>query len=64
VYTWALNPGRHTLQARSSTEATIDQTFNLPEGATRWAVLDYWYYPGDSPRSFTFEVHDEPVGFA
>jgi hypothetical protein len=52
------------LQARSSTEATIDQTFNLPEGATRWAVLDYWYYPGDSPRSFTFEVHDEPVGFA
>lgn len=66
----ALPPGDHTLTAVSGTDVEATHTFTVPEGETRWAVLDYWYYPESDdgsdhvPPSFTFDVFDEQVAFA
>jgi hypothetical protein len=75
-HTWVefgldLTEGEHTVLATSDTEARAEEVLVLPEGERRWAVLEYWFYPDDpstghagTPRSFTFTVSDEPVGFA
>jgi hypothetical protein len=65
-----LAPGEHTLEASSSTGATHSATFEVGDPAIRYAVLDYWYYPssdnasGATPRSFSFMIQDDPIGFA
>lgn len=65
-----LSPGEHVLDAVSSTGATYSTTFEVNETAMRYAVLNYWYYPpssngsGSTPRSFTFDISDDPIGFA
>lgn len=63
--------GKHTVTATSGTGVRTEETLVLPEGERRWAVLEYWYYPDDpttghagTPRSFTFHVSGQPVGFA
>lgn len=56
-------PGDHTLTATSSTGAEFAVDFTLLEDEPRWAVLDYWYYPGEEPRHFTFQISDEPLVF-
>lgn len=58
-----VGPGQHTLTAVSSTGAEFATEFTLPESGSRFAVLDYWFYPGEGPRSFTFTISDEPIGF-
>ena len=63
-----LPPGEHTLEAASSTGVTFTTRFEATDTATRYAVLDYWYYPPDdygssTPRKFGFMIQDEPVGF-
>lgn len=67
-HTWiehelAVPVGTH--QVRVSSDTGVESTYELvvPRGQTRWAVVEYWYYPQDTPRSFTFRVSDEPVGF-
>jgi hypothetical protein len=65
-----LAPGQHTLATVSSTGATHSTVFEVSEVAMRYAVLNYWYYPpsgngsDSTPRSFTFEIGDDPIGFA
>lgn len=65
-----LAPGEHTLEASSSTGATISTEFEAADSSIRYAVLDYWYYPPDDngsnamPRSFSFMIQDDPIGFA
>ena len=56
-------PGEHTLRAESSTGVVHETTFVLSDGEPLWAVLDYWWYPEDEPRHFTFSTHHEPVAF-
>ena len=55
--------GSHTLRATSGTGVTASHELELPVGETRWAVLEYWYDLDTGPRSFTFRVDDQPVGF-
>ena len=57
-------PGKHTLRAESSTGVVLETTFVLSDGEPLWAVLDYWWYPGEGARLFTFSTHEEPVAFA
>jgi hypothetical protein len=69
-YLIRLAPGAHTLTASSSTGASFETLFETTDVGTRYAVLSYWHYPADdngrnfTPRSFTFEIQDDPVGFA
>lgn len=56
-------PGEHTLHAASSTGAEFTTDFTIPEGESRWAVLDYWFDPDEDPRNFTFHISDKPIGF-
>lgn len=56
-------PGRHTVHAVSTTGAELTTEFTLPAGEPRWAVIDYWFYPDEDPREFTFQIHDEPIAF-
>ncbi len=59
-----LNPGVHTITARSDTGAELTGSFTLPAGEPRWVVLDYWYEPsGAEGRRFTLNEFDRPVGF-
>jgi hypothetical protein len=57
-------PGDHILTATSNTGAELTVEFTTEAGQPRWAVVDYWRYPEDFPREFTFEIRDEPIGFA
>jgi hypothetical protein len=59
----AVEPGDHTLTASSDTGAELRVEFTTRAGEPRWAVVDYWWYPDDVPRSFTFDIHDEPIAF-
>jgi hypothetical protein len=56
-------PGDHTLTATSNTGAELTVEFATKAGQPRWAVVNYWWYPGDGPREFTFDISDEPIGF-
>jgi hypothetical protein len=63
-----LSPGEHTLEAASTTGVIFTTQFEATDASTRYAVLDYWYYPPDdygssTPRKFGFTIQDEPVGF-
>lgn len=64
TFTPDVPPGEHTLRAVSNTGAEFTVEFTLVEGQPRWAVVDYWYYPDDGPRKFTFRISDEPIAFA
>lgn len=60
-----LNPGVHTITARSDTGAEFTGTFTLPAGEPRWVVLDYWYESGDAEgRRFILTEFDHAVAFA
>ncbi len=59
-----LNPGLHTITARSDTGAELTGSFTLPAGEPRWVVIDYWYSPDDADgRRFTLNESDHAVGF-
>jgi hypothetical protein len=62
-FTPDIEPGHHTLIATSDTGAEFTVDLELPEGEPRWAVVDYWFYPDQEPRRFTFDISDEPIGF-
>jgi hypothetical protein len=54
--------GRHTLEAVSKLgEAQGSWRFHVT--GKRWAVVAYWYYPGEAKR-FSFDISNEPIGVA
>ena len=68
-FVFQLTPGKHALKAVSRKgEAEIAAEFE--SGPRNWAVVDYWYYPKGTrgarptPRRFTFQIRDAPIGFA
>ena len=44
--------------------AELGGQFTIEEEAPSWGVVQYWYYPEHGPPEFTFDVDDEPIGFA
>lgn len=59
-----LNPGPHSITARSDTGAELTGSFTLPDGEARWLVLDYWYEPSDPKgRHFVLNEFDHVVAF-
>jgi len=59
-----VGPGDHSLRAVSDTGAEYTVDFTVPGGEPRWAVVDYWWYPKQGARQFTFDISDKPIGFA
>lgn len=66
-FTLRLAPGKHTLVARSvKGEASMETSFVVT--GKHWAVVDYRYHSEaygspPQPRSLSFLIRDEPVGF-
>jgi hypothetical protein len=58
-----LPPGRHEIRARSDTGAVSRQEFTMPAGERRYAVLDYWYHPGEEGRRITWRIQATPLTF-
>lgn len=59
----AVPPGSLSVRAiMPEGSAQLDQEIEVP--AERWAVLDYWFSPGEPEgEHFTLAVHDQPVTF-
>jgi hypothetical protein len=58
----SLDPGEHSIRAVGHDgQTTIEETFQV-EGE-RWAVLDFWFYPGET-EEFSFVIQEAPIGFA
>ena len=57
-----LAPGTHVLAAESKRgRAKLTRRFTI--AGKRWAVLNYWYYPGEA-RRLSLEISARPVGLA
>ena len=56
--------GTHQVRVTSNTGVASTHDLSVPGEGTRWVVIEYWYYPGDTPRGFTFYVSDQQVAFA
>jgi hypothetical protein len=62
-YTLRLEPGRHTVRARSHAgDAVLEKTL-LVRGRT-WVVVDYWCCGEPNDPRFTFYASRKPIGFA
>lgn len=64
MFELSVDPGEHTLTASSDTGAELSVEFTTRAGEPRWAGVCYWWDPEDIPRSFTFDIRDEPITFA
>lgn len=56
----ALPSGGHDITAESDSGATLRESFQVPRGATRYAVIDHWT---DGAADLTWEFYRQPVGF-
>ena len=62
TFVFELPKGSHVIEAVSQRgEAELVRRFKVT--AEHWAVVDYWYYPGEKKR-FSFSISDTPIGFA
>jgi hypothetical protein len=70
LFDMELEPGTHTIRAVGNEGGTeLTETFDMD--GERWAVIDFWYYSedegegnGEGGQSLTFDIMDEPIGFA
>ena len=61
-FVFDLPEGTHVIEAISERgDAELVRKFKVT--AEHWAVVDYWYYPGEKKR-FSFSISDTPIGFA
>lgn len=63
VFPIALPPGKHELEVTSGTGASLVKTFRTEEGASRYAVLNYWNYEDDDGRYLEWMIQEEPPVF-
>ena len=56
-------PGDHVLKVVSDTGAALQETFTLPEEGRQYAVVNYWYYPGEVGRHIEWGIQSNPVVF-
>ena len=66
VFQLSLVPGKHTLRAKSRKgKARLEKTFDVK--GRHWAVVDFFYYPrthySPTPKKFTFDISNKPIGF-
>lgn len=64
VFRFDVSGGNVFLEARTIVgDAELTQTVDVT--TDRYAVLDFWYYPGDAdhPRKFSLSLFDEPPQF-
>ncbi len=59
-FRFLLPKGRHALKAVSKT-GEAEGSWRFTVTSKQWAVVNYWYYPGERKR-FSFDVSDEPIG--
>lgn len=64
-----LSTGEHKISIESKKgDASLEENFEIIDNKY-WAVVDYWYYPdnsggtGPTPKSFSFDIKDEPYLF-
>lgn len=62
----SLQLGHHRLKVSSVRgEAELSQEFEVK--GVHWATIGYWYYPkshyNPTPKHFTFNIQDKPIGF-
>jgi hypothetical protein len=61
-FVFDLSEGTHVIEAVSQRGgAELVRRFAVT--AKHWAVVDYWYYPGEKKR-FSFSISDTRIGFA
>lgn len=67
-HVFRVTPGEHTLKVVSRKgKASLETRFDLKD--KHWAVVYYGYYPkatggtGPTPKSFSFQIEDKPIGF-
>jgi hypothetical protein len=58
----ALSPGVHEITGTSDSGATLDESFRVPDGTTRYAVVDHW--TEDDRGDLTWLFQRQPVAFA
>jgi hypothetical protein len=56
-----LPPGTHEITAESDSGATLSESFRVPGGRTRYAVIDHW--TEDDHGDLTWLFQRQPVGF-
>ena len=59
-----LTAGDHRLIAMSDTGTELVVDFSTELDLPRWAVISYWWYAEEGAANFTFDISDEPLGFA
>jgi hypothetical protein len=66
-HTWvrfplAVPPGGHEIAATSDSGATLEESFVVPRGTTRYAVIDHW--TEDGAGDLTWQFSRRPFAFA
>ena len=61
-FRFRLAPGSHVIHAESE-RGGAELTRRFTVAGKRWAVLNYWYYPGEA-RRFSFDISARPIGLA
>jgi len=57
----ALPEGGHEITAESDSGATLHESFEVPQGKRRYAVIDHW---ADGAARLSWQFYRQPVGFA
>ena len=58
----ALSSGGHEITTESDSGATLRESFEVPQGKTRYAVIEHW--TEDDSTDLTWKFYRQPVGFA
>ncbi len=57
----SLSPGVHEVAASSDSGATLSESFEIPPGKTRHALIDHW--GEDESANLTWSFQRQPMGF-
>jgi len=57
-----LSSGPHEISAESDSTATLRESFEVPRGKKRYAVIDHW--TDDGSADLTWQFQRQPVAFA
>jgi hypothetical protein len=61
-FSLTLSSGGHEVTAESESGATLRESFEVPQGKTRYAVIEHWTEDGSA--DLTWQFQRQPVGFA
>jgi len=61
-FSLTLSSGGHEVTAESESGATLRESFEVPQGKTRYAVIEHWTEDGSA--DLTWQFQRQPVAFA